>query len=64
VSGSRTGLQLQHEHGGNLLSYGCGGLAYELARHRLVDEILFGFILSSGAHASALSTAMHRSPCV
>ena len=57
-------MQLQHEHGGNLLSYGCGGLAYELARHRLVDEILFGFILSSGAHASALSMAMHRSPCV
>jgi dihydrofolate reductase len=32
---------LKQEHDGNLLVYGCGALAYQLARHGLVDEIRF-----------------------
>ena len=31
--------ELKHELGGNLLSYGCGQLASELARRGVVDEV-------------------------
>jgi dihydrofolate reductase len=33
--------RLKREPGGNLLMYGCGGLARDLTRHGLVDEIRF-----------------------
>jgi dihydrofolate reductase len=33
--------QLKRQHRGNLLSFGCGGLAYELARQGLVDQVDF-----------------------
>jgi dihydrofolate reductase len=32
---------LKRQHRGNLLSFGCGELAYDLARHGLADEIHF-----------------------
>jgi hypothetical protein len=32
---------LRHQHRGNVLSFGCGELAYELASQGLADEIHF-----------------------
>lgn len=43
---------LKRQHSGNLLCYGCGELAYYLARHGLADEIRFWvhpFVWGSGA---------------
>jgi dihydrofolate reductase len=33
--------RLKADHAGNLLSYGCGELAFELVRHGLADEVHF-----------------------
>ena len=48
---------LKNQHVGNLISFGCGELAYELATQGLADEIHFWVNPRSGAVASGPSTA-------
>jgi dihydrofolate reductase len=57
---SVTSLKAQHR--GNLISFGCGELAYELAKQGLADEIHSGSTPRSGAAANGPSTAA-RSGC-
>jgi dihydrofolate reductase len=50
---------IKRRHRGNLLSFGCGELAYDLVRHGLVDEVHFsGSTRRSGAAASVPSMAI------
>jgi dihydrofolate reductase len=48
---------LKARHRGNLISFGCGELAYELAKQGLADEIHFWINPGSGGAATGPSTA-------
>jgi hypothetical protein len=48
---------LKSRHRGNLISFGCGELAYELAKQGLADEIHFWINPGSEEAATGPSTA-------
>ncbi len=56
--------ELRRQHGGNLLSYGCGELAYSWPGTAWLTRSGSGFIPLSGVAASAPSMPVNRSPCV